>query len=921
MSDAQQLWPNIRVQSPVVSLRTLRDVWRLHPYRRRWSGLALATLGDWLALLACAALAARLAPGGYAAQTLAAAGVPLLRLLSLTVLTRPVSLLAQRLDTRWRAPVVDTVRAGLLFSVPLVWSLWWTLTAVLLVSAVGLGRPAASHSVTGPPARTAAQLDRITQYVAVPAAAALLALLTLIAQALAVTTGAFRNSPPDLALYLAAAVLAAAVGLALARPDTAGCPPAPGPAWRLPGQRVPRALLTATTAGLAVVGLALGTGHRLATDLGGGDAGYALLVTAVTTGVLLGAVTGPRVLRQLTQRRLLALALVGAGAPLLLAGLVPDLAVVVMAGAVAGWAGGIGWITGYTLLDADTAGSRPAARGWSLALLTVAVAATAGTSALVGRHEFRLLGGSVSYTGAYLALAGTGLALAGLGWFTHRRVRAGGGLRAELAVAVRGQAPLLGRSVTTGYFLALEGCEGAGKSTQAKLLASWLRDKGHEAVVTREPGATTLGRQLRETLLDVRTKGLTVRAEALLYAGDRAQHVAETIRPALERGAVVVTDRYLDSSVAYQGAGRELAAEEIAQLSRWATDGLLPDLTVVLDVAPDTGLARSSDPADRIESEPLEFHRRVRAGYLALARSQPERYLVVDASASPAEIFERITAHLADRLPLSPREETERAEAERRREEERRRRAEEERRRVREERLLTEEKNRLAAEQRRLERERRKTETARRREEEQRLRKEAREAEQARRSEARTARLAAERAHAEEQLRLAEEERKAAERAELEAKARAVVELAEPGQGQQALAELAERESAAARPAEPEPENSDRPARPAGPEARKRTGRDAPPARRGAGSQLLTDAPTDAMEPVDSGTRDGETQLIPRHSAGGETEQLDPVGSDAGQTRVLPVIPADGGLPDELLGPWPISYQDTDEKDRPERKL
>ncbi|WP_240501790.1 dTMP kinase, partial [Streptomyces neyagawaensis] len=166
---------------------------------------------------------------------------------------------------------------------------------------------------------------------------------------------------------------------------------------------------------------------------------------------------------------------------------------------------------------------------------------------------------------------------------------------------------------------------GAGKSTQVEALAEWIRAKGHEVVVTREPGATPVGKRLRSILLDVSSAGLSHRAEALLYAADRAEHVDTVVRPALERGAVVISDRYIDSSVAYQGAGRDLSPTEIARISRWATNGLVPHLTVLLDVSPEAARERFTEAPDRLESEPAEFHERVRAGFLTLAAADAGR--------------------------------------------------------------------------------------------------------------------------------------------------------------------------------------------------------------------------------------------------------------------------------------------------------
>lgn len=181
-----------------------------------------------------------------------------------------------------------------------------------------------------------------------------------------------------------------------------------------------------------------------------------------------------------------------------------------------------------------------------------------------------------------------------------------------------------------GLFLAFEGGEGAGKSTQSRLLAAHLEAAGHRTLVTYEPGDTTAGAAIRAIVLDPATGHLAPRAEALLYAADRAHHVGTLVRPALEQGITVITDRYLDSSVAYQGAGRVLDQDEVERISLWATEGLLPDLTVLLDLDPAVGLPRAGHP-DRLEAEPLDFHRRVRQAFLDLAARDPGRYAVIDA--------------------------------------------------------------------------------------------------------------------------------------------------------------------------------------------------------------------------------------------------------------------------------------------------
>ena len=200
-------------------------------------------------------------------------------------------------------------------------------------------------------------------------------------------------------------------------------------------------------------------------------------------------------------------------------------------------------------------------------------------------------------------------------------------------------------SSSRGVFVALEGGDGAGKSTQARLLYAWLEDLGHTVMVTREPGGTAFGRTIRELVLH--GDHVVPRAEALLFAADRAHHVETLIRPALGRGEVVITDRYMDSSIAYQGAGRELGVDEVRKLNLWATGGLLPTLTVLIDLPADVGRARRHGVHDRLESESADFHSAVRDLFLTLAKADPHRYLVVDGELPPEQIHELVRARVA----------------------------------------------------------------------------------------------------------------------------------------------------------------------------------------------------------------------------------------------------------------------------------
>ncbi|WP_309647434.1 dTMP kinase [Nocardioides sp.] len=207
---------------------------------------------------------------------------------------------------------------------------------------------------------------------------------------------------------------------------------------------------------------------------------------------------------------------------------------------------------------------------------------------------------------------------------------------------------------STGVFVCFEGGEGSGKSTQSRLLKDWLEERGHDVVLTFEPGDTPVGQELRRIVLSPETGALADRTEVLLYAADKAEHVETLVQPALDRGAVVITDRYVDSTLAYQGAGRALAVAEVEQVARWATHDLRPHLTVVLDLEPAAGLGRF-EGRDRIEGESLDFHQRVRTAFLAMAQADPDHYLVLDARGSIDDLAGAVRSRLEPLLAQAAR--------------------------------------------------------------------------------------------------------------------------------------------------------------------------------------------------------------------------------------------------------------------------
>jgi dTMP kinase len=202
-------------------------------------------------------------------------------------------------------------------------------------------------------------------------------------------------------------------------------------------------------------------------------------------------------------------------------------------------------------------------------------------------------------------------------------------------------------------FITFEGPDGSGKTTQARLLAEWLRERGYEAVLTREPGGTDIGDQIRTVLHDPANGAMDARTEILLYSASRAQHVAQRIRPALAAGQIVVSDRYADSTLAYQGHGRGLDLETLRQITDFATGGLTPDLTLYLDIPPEEGLERrqvGGDEWNRLDAEALDFHQRVRTGYLRLIKAEPERWVVVNGDRPVEEVREEIRGVVEERM-------------------------------------------------------------------------------------------------------------------------------------------------------------------------------------------------------------------------------------------------------------------------------
>ncbi|MEU4655827.1 dTMP kinase [Streptomyces sp. NPDC023723] len=815
--------------------RAVRALLRRPQLRRLWSAQLVGGIGDTLALLVLVLLAVQAAisvgsfGGGYRGVAFAVATVFAVRILATllfgAVLLGPLTSLTSQdgpLDRRWTMVGADGVRAALLIVAPL-WIDWTpddSLAALLVtVFVVGVAErfwtvcreSAAPALLPAPPLEGATvrplpdhmdalrRLSLRTGFVAVPLAALALVVAGLLNNLLGAGIDWFAQHQAALASYVAAGLFAASVSVVsfLELPD-ARTPRARSP---LEGLRRPRSgpsadkgrtgvlplLVLACVAVAGAVAAAVAVAVLHAKDLGGGPVLYGLMVGVLTGGVVVGIRTAPALLPSLSRRRLLALVIAFQGIALLVAGLVPDGTTVLLLLALAGACAGVAANVGHALLDQETEEARRARTTEHLhacVRFVVALAVVIAPLVAAGIGPHRLENGRFVFAhgGAAFTLMLVGALLLPVAALVLAKVddRAGVPLRHDLRDALLGGDDPVQAPAATGFFIALEGGDGAGKSTQAEALAEWIRSKGHEVVLTREPGATPVGKRLRSILLDVSSAGLSHRAEALLYAADRAEHVDTVVRPALERGAVVISDRYIDSSVAYQGAGRDLSPTEIARINRWATNGLVPHLTVLLDVAPEAARERFTEAPDRLESEPAEFHARVRAGFLTLAAADPGRYLVVDAGQEPEAVTTAVRHRLDRVLPLSEAEIKAQEEARRKAEEEARRKAEEEAARKAEEERL--ERERLAELERlrkeEEERKRRELEEAQRREAERQAEEARQRAEEARRraEEERQRLLAEEKARAEEEARRKAEQERLRKQAEEEARLRAEAE-------------------------------------------------------------------------------------------------------------------------------------------------
>jgi dTMP kinase len=667
----------------------------IKPFRALWIALSLSSLGDWLSILALIALAPSVTHGSNLAKTTSISGVWVVTLLPALLLGPVAGALADRLDRRVTMVVGDVIRGLLFISIPLFPNLTWIFVAKFLAGiASQFWNPACAASIPNlvpkEKLERANQVSQLMTYGTAPLAAGVLALLGWLATGLGHASPVFHTNKLDLALYFnGATYFVSAITVYFLRQvgkrEHSGRISVPSTAkaiwegWRfIRHTPVVRGLVIGMLGAFCAAGVVIGLAPSyIQLTLNGGSAGFSLVFAAILIGLAIGMGFGSRPFGDFSRRRLFGVALTASAVPLALIALVPNLAVVTILVFLMGVVSGIAYPTGFTIVglevDDDTRGRVFAFFQSTIQAILLAVIAVAGfvatgfsaaIGALTGVKNGAVNIGHITYgaPGDNLLLLLSAVLVAFVGVQSYRQLddRRGVPLFHDLITAIRNEPlrrmpapPSEGYQAhgPAGLFLAFEGGEGVGKTTQARTIAIWLREQGYDVVATHEPGATKIGMRLRALLLDTSHSGMSPQAEALLYAADRAEHVATVVDPALERGAVVITDRYIDSSLAYQGAGRGIPTADIARLNSWATDGRTPDLTVLLDMPPETGLSRHTHSADRLESEPLDFHRRVRAGFLGLAHAEPDRYLVLDATAPADQITERIKDKIREVLP------------------------------------------------------------------------------------------------------------------------------------------------------------------------------------------------------------------------------------------------------------------------------
>ena len=643
---------------------TFKDLLTHPAFSRLLAAMTVSSLGDWVGFVAVTSLVATIS-GSNAG--LAVGGVMIVRMLPAVLFGPIAGVLVDRFD-RKKVMIASDLSRGVLFAAMAFVSQLWIIYLLSFVKE-GLSllwTPARDASLPNMVPRrqlaNANAISLVSTYATLPLGGGVFAVLAAFSEWISARVPWVGGRPESLALLLDASSFAFSA-LMVSR---IAFPPRTGSTltskldltrvWRdmVDGIRFLRedSIASAMTAGIVVafaaVGAVLAMGPIFVTTLDATTAAWGVMVTAFGVGMALGMAATNQIAKFVERGLTFVWALVAAGATLFVLASMPNLP---LAAVVTVWLGafcGLAWVSGYTLLQENV---EDEFRGRTFASLTtlsrmglfLSLAVFPILSTVYGDYEFYVGGQRFDLSGTRLALWTAGALAVGAGLNTRRLLQRHRLSRpAPLALV-----PKLKRPPATGLFIAFEGVEGAGKGTQIRLAEEYLRsDRSRDVLVTREPGGTQLGEKLREVLLDPETGKLDLRTEALLFAAARAQTVTNVIRPALADGKVVICDRYVDSSLAYQGWGRGLGEQDVLTLNVWATQGLFPDLVVLLHIEPERGLLRSTEAPDRMELEGQDFHAKVADAYLKIAEEHPERFIVIDADKPPTEVFDDVRAAL-----------------------------------------------------------------------------------------------------------------------------------------------------------------------------------------------------------------------------------------------------------------------------------
>ncbi|MEX2504912.1 MAG: dTMP kinase [Egicoccus sp.] len=628
---------------------------------RDFRNLGLSTfasaLGDWIGFLAILALTEDIL-GATRAAAFAVSGVMAARVLPSMLLGPVAGVFVDRWDRKRLMIACDVGRGVVMALIPFSNEILTLLLATLVIEVMSsLFGPAkdAVFPTLVPRSQlvVANQLNLIVTYGTLPLGGVLFASMVGLAGPLSSAIPYLAERPTALPIWFNAVSFLASAPL-IAKMH------APAPAGRAGGATAPsawdelregfafigrhpiiRSLIVGVMVASAAAGAVISTGQFFARVLRSGNSGFGILVAVVGIGLVIGLVTSAGLTTRLAPERLFAPGIGIAGGALVVAALMPTLTLAAAPAMIMGAGAGVSFIIGYTILQ-SRADDRIRGRTFGAMNSGVRFSIFASTTAapflvgVIGR-ERAFEGYSIGGVRITLMAAGV-LALGGAvltGRSLHRAVTAHPEFDQPLADTGRSQPE-------PGLFVVFEGGDGTGKSTQIRLLRAAVEREGRDVLVTREPGGTPIGEHIRAVLLSRDSDAMGDRTEALLYAASRAQHVQEVIRPALECGSVVLCDRYVDSSVVYQGAGRGLGEDAVERLNEWATGGLAADLVVLLDLDADESLQRVEGEPDRLESAGLPFHRTVAKAYRRRAEEDPSRYLVLDARQPVDAIHERI---------------------------------------------------------------------------------------------------------------------------------------------------------------------------------------------------------------------------------------------------------------------------------------